>query len=456
MLQTCLLSLVILACLHNVWALVAVLWSFRHIHRTRIGSEGSPSTHVVLLLPMYQEAAIAQTTLSYFSSLEYPRDLMRIVAITTAREKEGPGVQTTAECVKEWLERATSEGDLVLHVHTDGADGCKADQLNAALQILRSDSRLAPNPSAFIGVYDADSRPDRRVLQDVDWHSRQNPSIRAFQQGAVYFANWARLPPGLRGAYLKTRPFYNLRFWMYRELPGCARSVFASRLSSGLARAIIASPNHFLGHGEFVRVDLLESLNGFPPPSADTSLGTIISFSGWPIGSLATYDVGESPASVVSLYRQGITWYSGCCLYLHDLKRAWHLGAKASLAQLTMCIRRWLENMIWCVGPLLLTVAMAVAATLGMWIACIIGGLACVLHAGTLLVVGCGYERLRKQIRTSSELPKVMTVSTIVSLFSLYPLMLLVCCLSPLTYYCLRVRRALTGAAVPRPKTPRD
>ncbi|MGA2074543.1 MAG: hypothetical protein ABSH52_13665 [Terriglobia bacterium] len=456
MMHTLLLGAVTFACLHNVWALVNVLWSLRFLNCARITYDNHPVTRFILLLPMYQEAAIAKFTLSYFCSLDYPLGLVRIVVITTARERVEMGMPTTEECVKEWLAQTIPTSHSVLHVHTDGNDRCKADQLNAALRSLQSQRQGRLTPHTFIGVYDADSRPDVRVLRDVDRQIKQNDRIRAFQQGAVYFANWARLPSDLKGAYLRTRPFYNLRFWLYRELPGLARSVVASRIGNGLARALISSPNHFLGHGEFVRVDLLEALGGFPAPSGDTSLGTIISMFGIPIGPLVTYDVAETPSSIISLYHQGITWYSGCSLYVQDLQRAWHLGAKASLAQLAMCMRRWLENMIWCMGPLLLSIVLLLAATLHVWVACVVGSAACGLHAVTLLVAGYGYERFRMQIRTSPELPTVMRATTVISLLTLYPLMLLMCCLSPISYYCLRVRCAVTGKAVPRFKTSRE
>src|SRR5262249_35924747 len=130
-----------------------------------------------------------------------------------------------------------------------------------------------------------------------------------------------------------------------------------------LLRTILSSPNHFLGHGEFIRVRTLRSVGGFPPPSADTSLGTLLSFLGNSVVPLNTFDVGETPASVGMLIRQGATWYAGCALYLRDLRLALAKSARLEPRHLLMVFKRWLENMIWCIGPPLLLFA-------GTWALC--------------------------------------------------------------------------------------
>jgi hypothetical protein len=270
----------------------------------------------------------------------------------------------------------------------------------------------------------------------------------------MYVSGFDRLPRGLRGAYLRSRPLYNLRFCLYREVPGFYRSIAANRSGSLLLRTVFSSPNHFLGHGEFIRLRTLSSVGGFPPPSADTSLGTLLSFLGNAVVPLSTFDVGESPASIGTLIRQGATWYAGCALYLRDLRLAFARGACLAPRHLVMVFKRWLENMIWCIGPILLLFAGTWAICRGQYVlllACV-GGVS--LHALSVVQVLRAYLALAPDLRLAAALPRPNLRQCTAALL-VYPVMLLGTCLGPLLYYAYRLRGMLTGQATPRSKTAR-
>ncbi len=309
-------------------------------------------------------------------------------------------------------------------------------------------------PDIVLGVFDADSRPELHVLRDLDRAAQGEPSAHAFQQPALYFAGFNDLPRGVRGAYIRSRPLYNLRFCLYREVPGFLRSVAAGHYCSSLVHTLLASPNHFLGHGEFVRLHLLRSVGGFPPPSADTSLGTLLSYLGYAIVPLTTFDVGQTPASVSGLIRQGANWYAGCVLYVRDLRLALKLGASLSLVHLLMALKRWLENMIWCLGPIIFTLSVIwglvrCGGTI-LWPAVLGSG----LHLLTILVVFRAYLRWSPHLKLLTPLlnPRVLECAGMVLM---YPIMLIGTCLGPLLYYAWVFRKSLTGRPLPRPKTRR-
>lgn len=443
------------AILHNCWALLNVAWSIRWLRSC--AQRHYPlmaTTKVVVCLPMFREATLASDTMSYFSRLDYPQDRFIVVAVTTSRE-DSDASETTAEVVQKWIRSRVDYGPQIVHLHLRGTESCKADQLNSALETLGVELSGWLTDDTFIAVYDADSRPDLGVLRELDAEVAENPDAKMFQQGALYFANYRQLPSGICGYYLRSRPFYNLRFCLYRELPGFARSVAVSKAMSGLLRALLSSPNHLIGHGEFVRYDAIMQCGGFPAPSGDTSIGTVLSYCGLAVHPLKTLDTCETPASIRMLFLQGITWYSGCSLYLRDMLLAWNLGAPLSLMQSIMCIRRWLENMIWCVGPLLLLAALSLAALeQRQWLAAACAA-SCGLHFTTVLTVGYFYDLHRKTVKGPQDLPQVMKPETVLMLLTAYPIMLLGTCLSPITYYFLWLRALMCGHPIPRPKTER-
>ena len=253
---------------------------------------------------------------------------------------------------------------------------------------------------------------------------------------------------------MRSRPLYNLRFCLYREVPGFHRSVSASRSGSLFSRILLSTPNHFLGHGEFIRARTLRLVGGFPPPSADTSLGTVLSFLGYAIIPLRTFDIGETPSSVRMLIRQGATWYAGCSLYLRDLRLALTHGARLELQHFLMVLKRWLENMVWCIGPLLVLTAGAWAVCRSHYVLLFVCAGGMLLHALSVLQVLRVHMVLAPHLRGGPPVPKPNLRKCIIVLLA-YPLMLLGTCSGPLLHYAYKLRGVLTGRAIPRSKTAR-
>ncbi len=73
------------------------------------------------------------------------------------------------------------------------------------------------------------------------------------------------------------------------------------------------APYSTFGHGEFIRLDLLDHIGGFPDFAyADgLLLGWICRLAGEPIGLLASLDVAEVPCSARDLLTQQTAWMTG-------------------------------------------------------------------------------------------------------------------------------------------------
>ena len=196
-------------------------------------------------------------------------------------------------------------------------------------------------------------------------------------------------------------------------------------------------------------------LGGFPPPSGDTSLGTVLSFKGEAVFPLSTFDTGESPASFRTLTLQGANWYAGCSLYLRDLGLSLGHQNRFTLAHLLMSFKRWLENMIWCLGPLAWFISALYAVySSAEWLLALLVLVFCV-HTISLIFVLLGIREFLPEIK-SDGIAKIPDTKDFVKPLFCYPIMLLGACLGPLTYYVLRVWSCLLRRRMPRWKTKRD
>lgn len=438
---------------HNIWAFLNIAFACRWIASKRKAVlPKTASTEVVIFLPMFAEQSIALDAIEHFLKMDYPRERYRIVIVTTRREDHNHKHATTADRVAGFL--GELDGEQVLHFNADGDDHCKADQLNQAIAHFDREEPEWWNDDTIIGVYDADSRPELHSLRDLDRAVAEHPAFHAFQQPAVYLLNINRLPGGFHGHYLRSRPLYNLRFCLYREMPGFLRSL-KTCMASKLWKTFASSPNHFLGHGEFVRRSALSAIGGFPPPSGDTSLGTVLSFVGQGIVPLSSFDLGETPKDAWMLIRQASNWYAGCNLYVRDAQMARKLGTQDDLRCAVMLFKRWLENMIWTLGPLLLLAAICWSIStvnVRLAFACLGGA---TLHLLTILQVFNCAERLKANNRFVSELPLPGGTKRLATL-AFYPLMLIGNCFGPLLYYGLLIKSRVCGSKLPRPKTTRS
>lgn len=440
------------AIVHNIWVILNVWWAINWIFRERRRTVvGEPKCFFVIMLPMLYEQDIAEETISYFLRLEYDPALYKLLVITSARESQEKGA-TTHDVVQRF-QHAECSGKII-HFHTNGSDTTKADQMNQALEWLEEAKPPWWSADVVVGVYDADSRPEFHTLREVDRATRENPNDSAFQQPAVYLSGFERLPSGCRGAYLKSRPIYNLRFCLFREIPGLYRSMIATRSKSVIVNAAMSSPNHFLGHGEFIRVRTLLAVGGFPKPSADTSLGTMLSFMGYAVVPLSSFDIGQTPPSIRMLIRQGSTWYSGAALYLDDLVNALTKGAHFSIRHPIMLFKRWLENMIWAAGPILLLATLFwlyITSNFGLlYVALIIP----LLHFFSVLQVVYFISEISSDFRAESSLKRTSLMQNI-AIIAAYPFMLLGTCLGPISYYYYWLRMLITGIRFSRSKTDR-
>ena len=84
-----------------------------------------------------------------------------------------------------------------------------------------------------------------------------------------------------------------------------------------------------LGHNQFVRLDTLRALGGFPTSGAteDSTLGYALGARGILIGALPMLELVDLPETTDKMVRQNARWYKGVLDDVRFLARTWRRGA---------------------------------------------------------------------------------------------------------------------------------
>ena len=436
--------------------LVRTLWSLRWIENdNRFVAEGVDDLlEFVILVPLLREQAAVQPLLERLSRLEYPREKLRVVLITTEREKEADG-PTTKELLAALLPFMDEVG--FLHVHCVGEnDTCKADQLNFAMrQVGIHGSR---RDDLFIGVYDADSSPDPRILSYLADRIRKDPESKAFQQIPIYFQNTHAVQRSPGGFFLLSRPFHNLLFALTVELPEMhQQTLLAGKRRGSSTRIFRGWLSHAIGHGEFFRIDVLTDLGGFVPPSCDTQFGHALALTGIPLHPVGLLDVCETPDSVAVLMRQGVVWFNSLNTFWRTRRLVREIAPERYCPPEAwfMIARLIHSNVAWAVYPLVFLVCIVWSLLNGQLPLAVFGVTAWALYLLPLAVIMGKFDVLC-DLASGYEPIRGFTVFEYVMILAMYPVEKLGACVGPLAWFAGKCREKIFGIPVELKKTERN
>jgi hypothetical protein len=269
------------------------------------GVASQPLYQLVCVVPMYLEQDLAVETTRFWHQVAKRKLVDQVLLVTTAKEQPTAGAATTHDLVEAELRRLDADEERIALLRCDHATRFRASQLDLAVEQARA--RFGPQAGAtsniWVGVYNADSRPEDATFAELRARARFEPDTRVFQQLADYVVP-ARGRTGLIAAGNAV-----LQTWW-------TRSHYAARNARGRAGDTVWSrtaPYSTFGHGEFVRLDFLDDIGGFPDFAyADgLLLGWICRLAAEPIGLLARRDVAEVPRSAADLFTQQTAWMRG-------------------------------------------------------------------------------------------------------------------------------------------------
>jgi len=299
------------------------------------------------LLAAYQEPDIARTLRGLLDA-RYPQGKVRYVVVTKAAEDEAPHPamgESTAALIRKFLgELPPYEAKRLTHLVMPGP-GRKAEQLNWALRPATLGSileDLAVEPArVFVAVSDADSVPDPDTYRWIAAEELAGRSALAYQGVTLSLGNWAALDTRGRICAIQQSSIF-LRVSIARLINEVKRiriiDAVLGSLPAALGRGVrpvlafcLRRSQICLGHQQFVRLDLLRELGGFPTRGAteDSTLGYMLGARSVLIRALPLVELTDLPETKAKIVRQNARWYKGV---LDDVPHLWETWRRAPTA----------------------------------------------------------------------------------------------------------------------------
>ena len=330
----------------------------RDAHRTRgelpteEALEREPRAPVFLhLVPAYQEPDIAVTVSALVAS-RYPHGRLHVVVVTKAEEERTPHPAMavgTGELVRRLRESLPPyQQKRLWHLAMPGV-GRKAHQLNWALRPKALAEILGPDVDparVFVGVSDADSLPDPDTYRWLARQELRGPGALAYQGVTLSLGNYERLAIRGKVCAIQQSSIF-VRVSLARLINEVKRVRLYARFAERLPRLARVLRPAFellfrrsqicLGHNQFVRLDTLQAIGGFPTSGAteDSTLGYALGARGTMIQAMPMVELTDLPETSEKVIRQNARWYLGVLDDIPFLWRLWRREANAfNLAQL--------------------------------------------------------------------------------------------------------------------------
>ena len=313
----------------------------------------------VHLVPAWQEPDIT-TTLTALLSSRYPHGRLHVIVATRAEEDRAPHprmVASTAELVRRFRDRLPPWQQKMLSVVALPTAGRKADQLNWALrpETLRTLLGDAYDPArVWVGVSDADSLPDRNVYRWIAAQVLAGRAPRAYQGVTLSLANFERHDARGRVCAIQQSSIF-IRVSIARLINEARRVRWFTALAGrrpALARTIrpvfefmFRRSQICLGHNQFVRLDTLRAVGGFPTAGAteDSTLGYVLGAGGVLMAPMPLLELVDLPETTEKMIRQNARWYQGV---LDDVAVLWRIWRAAPTAFNAAQLCRHLGNKV--------------------------------------------------------------------------------------------------------------
>jgi Glycosyltransferase like family 2 len=305
----------------------------------------------VHLVPAWQEPEIAATLRALLGS-RYPHANLHVVVATREEEEHTPHPTmdvSTAELVRRFREGLPPWQQKMLSLVAMQGEGRKAHQLNWALrpEVLKPLLDLRYDPArVWIGVSDADSIPDPNVYRWIAADLAKNQGLLAYQGVTLSLANFDRLDVRGRVCAVQQSSIFirvsiarlineRRRIEAFARLQ--ARAPRVARLFRPVFELCFRRSQICLGHNQFVRLDTLQSLGGFPTSGAteDSTLGYALGARGVLMAAMPMLELVDMPETNAGMIRQNARWYKGVLDDVAFLRGVWRARPTAyNFAQL--------------------------------------------------------------------------------------------------------------------------
>src|SRR2546430_11798999 len=236
----------------------------------------------LLLVPAWEEPTIAETLAALLAS-RYPHRRLHVVLATKASEEAAPHpamTASTAELARRFRASLPSWQQKMLSVVAMPGAGRKAHQLNWALRPETLGVTLGEGYDprrVYVGVSDADSLPDRNVYRWMAAEVLAGRGAPAYQGGTLSLADFSAHDARARVCAIQQSSIF-IRVSIARLINEARRVRWFAALTARAPRVGRAIRPVFefcfrrsqicLGHNQFVRLDVLQAIGGFPTSGA--------------------------------------------------------------------------------------------------------------------------------------------------------------------------------------------
>ncbi|MBV6896577.1 glycosyltransferase [Xanthomonas euvesicatoria] len=289
-----------------------------------------------IIIPALREQAVISRTLERMSQLRYSKNRFEVVVALDSAELP----PATAQAVNEFIKSSSVSVKITTTTYY-GPKKRRSSQLNKAIdEIFKSKSALEHETSTFVAVYDADSFPNLDTLSYVNYFVEKEimrgNEVMALQQTISYLKNFDRL-----SVLLAANALYQTLWNYIFEVPRFLHT--AKEISQNKK---VSFPPYCMGHGQFIRLDVLKKIGGLPQDGAcdGIQLGFRLTSNRIKINPIPLDDECESPEDYLTLLRQQSFWYCGNLEFFKNRE-------KNSIASVRPYFHHAILNIKWILRP---------------------------------------------------------------------------------------------------------
>jgi len=310
---------------------------------------------ICLNLPILCEPRKAvEEAITYFTNLNYPRNKLSINIITSEKERLYSSLEAIG-FIDALIEKRNHEinAPVLSRFHYPYPEGNKASQLNYAISSL---GLFEAEDQVFIGTYDIDSRPHRDTLlilgQDY-LQALKKPLV--FQQFSLYLKNFEDL-----NLALKASAVYQSLWSLCYEIPVARKQYKLLSKAKKFLHFFNFNLIYCIGHGHFVRWDVLKSIGLYPTytNTEDLQLGYLLSFQQIPIKPLPVLDNSSMPNTIKAFLMQNARWFGGELDLPHTVRILERTRKLHFRPFIFAYIKRLIGISKWLMGPLVVLAAL--------------------------------------------------------------------------------------------------
>lgn len=266
--------------------------------------------NLYLLIPVLNEQKIIKETVQHFHSIVEEFKNVYVIFITT--NKEINQVISTYKLIKNLItEKRTSN---IILINYPEKKGVMAHQLNYGLEFIKQNFE---KKAFWFGIYNADSRIDRRTILYILSKGKNDDEECVYQQYSYYPCPVEQNKKSIIGSASLWQTRWSINFEIYRVLFQLKLVFYLKKINNIFFKMIFESifekMNYVIGHGFFSKSDTLEKIGGFSEATIneDAILGYLLNCNRILIKPIPFFEKADFAPKISIYIKQQAVWFNG-------------------------------------------------------------------------------------------------------------------------------------------------